>query len=137
MQIYRDMPPEGKLAHIRRSLERADFVILSTPRIYLSVARAPWRYPVAIRYYELLFTEQLGFELAAKFTAYPGLGPIEIQDLSADQSFYDYDHPLVLVFRKTRDLSAVEWQSLFAEQLQAEPHVSRQGQASPVELPVP
>ncbi len=137
MRIYDDTPPEDKLEHIRGSLHQVDFVILSTPRIYLSVARAPWRYPVAIRYYELLFTEQLGFDLAAKFTAYPGLGPVEIRDLSADQSFYDYDHPLVLIFRKTRDLGAEEWRSLFAQQLQAEPRASREGQTPPVELPVP
>ena len=137
MHMYHDMSPDEKLEHIRSSLQQADFVILSTPRIYLSVARAPWRYPVAIRYYELLFTEQLGFELAAKFTAYPGLGPIELNDLAADQSFYDYDHPLVLIFRKSRDLSSEEWRSLFAQQLQAQPRASREGQAPPVELPVP
>jgi len=137
MQIYHDMPPEEKLEHIAGALQQADFVVLSTARIYLSVARAPWRYPVAIRYYELLFTERLGFELAAKFSASPGLGPIEINDLSADQSFYDYDHPLVLIYRKTRDLSAAEWRSLFAQQLQAEPRASRQGEAPPVQLPIP
>ncbi|MFL7807655.1 MAG: ArnT family glycosyltransferase [Anaerolineae bacterium] len=137
MHIYEDMPPEQKLEHIADALQQADFVVLSTPRIYLSVARAPWRYPVAIRYYELLFTGQLGFELAAKFTASPGLGPIEINDLSADQSFYDYDHPLVLIYRKTRDLSTAEWQSLFAQQLQSEPRASREGTAAPIQLPVP
>jgi hypothetical protein len=137
MQIYHDMPPDEKLEHIRSALEQADFIILSTPRIYLSVARAPWRYPVAIRYYELLFTEQLGFDLSAKFTARPGWGPLEIDDLLADQSFYDYDHPLVLIFRKTRELRGDEWRSLFAQQLQAEPRASREGQAPPVELPIP
>jgi hypothetical protein len=137
MHIYEDMPPEQKLEQIAGALQQADFIVLSTPRIYLSVERAPWRYPVATRYYELLFTEQLGFELAGKFTASPGLGPIEINDLPADQSFYDYDHPLVLIYRKTRDLSAAEWQSLFAQQLQADPVASREGVAAPVRLPVP
>jgi hypothetical protein len=137
MHIYEDMSPADKLDHIASALQQADYVVLSTPRIYLSVARAPWRYPVAIRYYELLFTGRLGFELAAKFAASPGLGPIEINDLSADQSFYDYDHPLVLIFHKTRDLSAAEWQALFAQQLQAEPRASREGAAAPIQLPVP
>jgi hypothetical protein len=137
MRIYQDMPPEEKLAHISGALQQADYVILSTPRIYLSVARAPWRYPVAIRYYELLFAEQLGFDLVGKFTAYPGLGPLEINDLSADQSFYDYDHPLVLIYRKTRDLSAAEWRDLFAQQFQAEPRASRQGRTPAVQLPIP
>ena len=137
MRIYLDMPPHDKLQHIADSLRGADYVVLSTPRIYLSVARLPWRYPVEIRYYELLFTERLGYELAAKFTAQPGLGAWTLDDLSADQSFYDYDHPPVLIYRKVRDLSDGEWLALFAEQLQAEPQPTREGDAPPVRLPVP
>jgi hypothetical protein len=118
-------------------LRQADYVILSTPRVYMSVARLPWRYPVEIRYYELLFTEQLGFELAARFTAFPRLGFWEINDLAADQSFFDYEHPLVLIYRKTRDLADEEWQRLFAEQLRARPEATREGDDPPVQLPIP
>jgi hypothetical protein len=137
MHIYHDMPVEEKFQHIRDSLRQADYVVLSTPRLYLSVARLPWRYPVELRYYQLLFEEQLGYELAARFTALPGLGPFEVNDLSADQSFFDYEHPLVLVFRKTRDLPDKEWQALFAEQLEAQPNTSREGDEPPITLPVP
>ena len=137
MHIYHDMPVDQKLAHIGDSLRQADYVILSTPRLYLSVARLPWRYPVELRYYELLFTERLGFKLAAKFTARPGLGPFEVDDLSADQSFFDYEHPLVLIFYKTHDLSMPEWQQLFDEQLRTAPQATRQGDVPPVQLPIP
>ena len=137
MQIYDDMSPPDKLQHIAESLRQADYVVLSTPRIYLSVSRLPWRYPVEIRYYQLLFTGQLGYELAAKFSAFPGIGPFEVNDLAADQSFYDYDHPPVLIWKKTRDLSATEWQALFAEQLKATPQVTRRGTEPPVRLPTP
>jgi hypothetical protein len=137
MHPYHDMSAGDKLLHFSNSLREADYVILSTPRIYLSVTRLPWRYPVTIRYYELLFTEQLGYKLEAKFVARPGLGPIEINDLSADQSFFDYDHPLVLVFGKTRDLTDLEWQTLFAKQLQTVPRTTRQGSDLPVKLALP
>lgn len=137
MHPYHDMPPQDKLQHIIDTLRQADYVILSTPRVYLSVARLPWRYPVEIRYYELLFQEQLGFEFEARFTAWPGLGSFEIQDIEADQSFFDYDHPPVLIFRKNRDLTDLEWQTLFAAQLQATPQVTRQGKQPPVKLPIP
>jgi hypothetical protein len=137
MHIYHDMPPQDKLRHIADSLRQADYVILSTPRIYLSVSRLPWRYPVELRYYELLFTEQLGYKLEAKFTARPGLGPFEIDDISADQSFFDYEHPLVLIFRKVRDLTDLEWQMLFADQLESNPRLTRQGEEPPVKLPIP
>jgi hypothetical protein len=137
MHIYHDMPPQDKLDHIVDSLRQADYVVLSTPRLYLSVARLPWRYPVELRYYQLLFEEQLGYELEAQFSAYPGIGPIQINDLSADQSFFDYEHPLVLIYRKTRDLADAEWQALFAEQLKTEPSRTREGNDGPVKLPIP
>ena len=137
MHIYHDMPPQDKLQHIRDSLQQADYVVLSTPRLYLSVSHLPWRYPVELRYYQLLFEEQLGYQLEARFTAFPGLGPLEFNDLSADQSFFDYEHPLVLVYRKTRDLSDQEWQTLFSEQIQAEPRTTREGDEPPVKLPIP
>ena len=142
MHIYHDMPPQDKVQHIADSLQQADYVVLSTPRLYLSVARLPWRYPVEIRYYELLFTEQLGYDLESRFTAFPGLdipgiGAIEVNDLDADQSFFDYEHPLVLIYRKTRDLSDREWQTLFAEQLQTVLETTREGDDPPVQLPMP
>lgn len=137
MHIYHDMAPTDKLAHISQSLRDADYVILSTPRIYLSISRLPWRYPVELRYYQLLFQEQLGYKLAGRFTAFPGLGSWQINDLSADQSFYDYDHPLVLIFTKVRDLSDQEWQQLFAAALQSQPEPTREGHESPVQLPIP
>ena len=137
MHIYHDLPPETKLAHIADSLRQADYVVLSTPRLYLSVARLPWRYPIEIRYYELLFQERLGYELVFKVTALPGLGPWEIDDLDADQSFFDYDHPPVLIYLKTRDLSDQEWYALFEKQLQVEPQLTREGSDPPVPLPIP
>jgi hypothetical protein len=137
MRIYQDRLPEEKVEHLADSLREADYVVLATPRIHLSVARLPWRYPVEIRYYQLLFTGQLGYELAAKHTAYPGIGSWERADLGADQSFYDYDHPPVLIWRKTRDLTDQEWQTLFADSLQADPERTREGDERPVRLPVP
>jgi len=137
MHIYQDMPPEGKLQHIADSLREADYVVLSTPRIYLSVSRLPWRYPIEIRYYELLFTEQLGYRLVNKFTAPPGIGPLSVDDIDADQSFYDYDHPPVLIFAKARDLSDAEWRELFSAQLKATPRATRWGDTPPVQLPIP
>jgi hypothetical protein len=137
MHPYHDMVSLEKLGHISESLHEADYVVLSTPRTYLSVARLPWRYPITIRYYELLSEEQLGYKLLAKFTAFPGLGPIEVNDLSADQSFFDYDHPVVLIFGKTRDLTEAEWQTLFAEQLQTVPQTTRQGIDPPIKLTLP
>lgn len=137
MDMYHDMPPEEKLQHIAGVLHQVDYVVLTTPRLYGSIRRLPWRYPVEIRYYELLFQGRLGFELAYSATSYPRLWGKEFPDDAADESFSVYDHPKVLIFRKVRDLSEEEFRSLFADALQSTPLVRRDVKEPPAELPVP
>ncbi|MGQ9667365.1 MAG: glycosyltransferase family 39 protein, partial [Anaerolineae bacterium] len=137
MNIYHDMPPAEKLQHIASVLRQVDYVVLATPRLYGSVRRLPWRYPVEIRYYELLFQGRLGFELAYAASSYPRLWGKEFPDDAADESFSVYDHPRVLIFRKVRDLSEEEFRSLFTSALQSTPLVRRDVKEPPAELPVP
>ena len=42
------------------SLERSDYIILSSNRLYNTIPRLPERYPLTSRYYELLMAEQSG-----------------------------------------------------------------------------
>ena len=98
--------------------------MLASNRLYASIPRLPPRYPLTIAYYRALFSERLGFELVADFTSYPQLGPfvfpdqecpfplaeadyryqeapIEVRLPPAEEAFSVYDHPRVLIFRKT------------------------------------
>jgi YYY domain-containing protein len=99
---YDHYSPE-KVNSLVNSLTEADYISLSSNRLYDSVTRLPQRYPVATRYYQLLFAEQLGFAKVAEFTSYPQLFGIELPDQSADESFTVYDHPKVMIFKKTAD----------------------------------
>ncbi len=83
-----------------RKLEQVDYYVLSSNRVATAIPRSPWRYPVQTRFYELLDSGQLGFSLAATFDNYPGLGPVHIADDAADESFINYDHPAVRIYRK-------------------------------------
>ncbi len=49
------------------------------------------------------FEGQLGFELVETFTSYPSLGNWEFNDQFAEEAFSVYDHPKVMIFRKTED----------------------------------
>jgi YYY domain-containing protein len=100
-----DQETEQKRARLVELLDRADVLVISSNRLYASIPRAPWRYPLARRYYELLFAGSLGFRLERVFTSYPALGPLEIPDDDAEEAFTVYDHPKVLVFRKTAEYS--------------------------------
>ena len=100
MDLYRDQPPADAAADIYAALEQMDYVILASNRVSASLRQSPWRYAVQNRYYELLADGRLGFSRAAEFTSFPHLGPIQFDDRGADESFINYDHPRVLIYRK-------------------------------------
>ncbi|MCS6773797.1 MAG: DUF2298 domain-containing protein, partial [Thermoflexales bacterium] len=124
MQNYNDDTLD-KLAQMLDWLDEADYLVLSSNRLYGSIPRLPWRYPMTTRYYRALMNGELGFELAADFHAFPRLGPflfnsqempqplvrspntqgtpmgIFVPYPTAEEAFSVYDHPRVLIFRKT------------------------------------
>ena len=100
LHLY-DEDSDAKRRTLVDQLAAVDYVVLSSNRLYRSIPREPWRYPLTRRYYELLFAGDLGFRLERSFTSYPRLGPLEIPDDEAEEAFTVYDHPHVLIFRKT------------------------------------
>ncbi len=100
LALYDEDTPE-KLEQLLDVLDEADYISMSSGRLYTSIPRLPMRYPVTTRYYELLFAEELGFEKVAEFHSYPRLFGIEFNDNRAEEQFTVYDHPKVLIYRKT------------------------------------
>ena len=102
-------------------LEQADYIALSSQRASWSLPRIPLTFPLATRYYEALFSGELGFELVNQFHADIHIGPLYISDvggelgwgappeigwpppseLAAEEAFSVYDHPPVWIFAKT------------------------------------
>ena len=102
-------------------LDAADVLVISSNRQWASLPRIPERFPLVTAYYRHLvgcppersvvhcFIEaevgevegDLGFELAAVFASPPRLGPLAVNDQWADEAFTVYDHPKVMIFRKT------------------------------------
>lgn len=100
MANYEDDTP-AKLDTTVDNLSHADYVVLSSNRLYDSIPRLPARYPMMTRYYALLRSGQLGFERVAEFAEYPTLFGIALNDQLAEESFSVYDHPRVQIFKKT------------------------------------
>lgn len=88
-----------------QGLDKVDYVIESSNKFYDSLPRTPARFPQMTRYYEALFDGSLGFELVKEFQNQPSLFGITIDDTSAEEAFTVYDHPTVLIWRKTADFS--------------------------------
>jgi hypothetical protein len=124
-------PDDLKKIHtMSTEIAAADYIMLSSNRLYGVIPRLRERYPITSAYYQALFAEELGFELERSFSRYPNLFGISLVDdpLSwpslpdpgidwpepalrighVDESFSIYDHPLVLVFRNTNRLSQSE-----------------------------
>jgi YYY domain-containing protein len=95
-------------------LDAADYIILSSNRVYGSATRLPMRYPALTRYYHYLFDGELGFEQVADITSYPTLFGIPIPDQGAEEAFSVYDHPRVLIFKKTDSYSRATAEQLIA-----------------------
>ena len=104
LKLY-DEEGESKRQGLIAILDAADLIAISSNRLYGSIPRAPWRYPLARRYYELLFSGQLGFKLERVFASYPRIGSFELNDDHAEEAFSVYDHPKVLIFKKTSSYS--------------------------------
>jgi YYY domain-containing protein len=110
-----------KLERLVQTLRDGDLLAISSNRQFGSIPRVPIRYPLTTAYYRALLncptgtevaqcadearpgmiSESLGFEVAAVFRSDPGLGSWTTSDQAAEEAFTVYDHPLVLLFRKT------------------------------------
>ena len=130
LNLYDDDNP-AKVEMIVKGLSDADYVVMSSNRLYGSITRIPQRYPITTEYYRLLFAGQLGFRLAHDQSSYPTLFGMPLKDdrvmgyqglaaqLQPDEAFTVYDHPRVLIYKKTPQfsagkvramLSAIPWQ---------------------------
>jgi len=60
-------------------------------------------YPYTQNYYRRLFSGKEGFQKIVEFTSFPKIPSLNLQinDQGADESFTVYDHPRVMVFKKT------------------------------------
>jgi|SRR3989344_3815606 len=122
-----------KWQDMAQKLAQVDYIILSSNRLYGSITTVPERYPQTIKYYQSLFDGSLGFVPVAQFTSRPNL-PIPginlcvtpsnivygktaktIQDCPlpgisfvddyADETYTVYDHPKVIIFKRSLPLN--------------------------------
>ena len=98
-------PNHGKHGFIADHLERGQYVILASRKLYGAVMRQEnKRYKLATQFYKLLFSGRLGFTHVATFTNPPRLLGIPIDEDLGEESFTIYDHPKICIFKKTRPL---------------------------------
>ncbi len=133
-----DADDPAKLNLLIATIEQTDYIVLASQRLYATISRLPTRYPISSRYYRALFDGRLGFQLVAFARRDISFGRIIVVDNTfseaglaipsaletyskdstiwdwgrADESFTVYDHPIPLVFCKTRSLDSAELKAL-------------------------
>lgn len=126
-----------KVARFVSNMTQGDYIFITSNRQWASITRIPERYPLTTEYYRLLigcpagkdiiwcynvakpgeFKGQLGFDLVKVFESYPtidipGLLHWQVDDQFAEEAFTVYDHPKVLIFKKSADFDASKVQAL-------------------------
>ena len=94
-----------KVEYFAQELSQADYIIINSRRLYGTLMNLPEKYPITSRYYELLFSGQLGYQKIAEFSSYPTLLGITINDDASEETFQVYDHPKVLIFQNQGQFS--------------------------------
>ena len=97
LDLYGD-DTTAKAQQLAQILPTVDAITMASDRLDTSIPRLPCRYPLTIHYYQLLFSGQLGFHLAAQFENHPNLLGITLNDSNADESYFVFDHPRSRIF---------------------------------------
>lgn len=86
-------------------LGKGDYYVLSSNRGYGSISTVPEHYPRMSAFYKDLFAGKTRYKKIKELTSFPSfqyLGiPIVISDQWAEEAFSVYDHPVVIIFKKT------------------------------------
>ena len=126
---------QNKLDRMIDNLNYADYILMSSNRVWGTTVRVPERYPLATLFYQELmgcqagseivrcyndaelgsYLGRLGFDLVQVGTSYPNLGNTSFNDQYAEEAFSVYDHPKTLVFRKNANFDLDAVRALFAQ----------------------
>ncbi|MFZ2152426.1 MAG: glycosyltransferase family 39 protein [Microgenomates group bacterium] len=109
LPLYDSDSDPHKWNFINQMLVRGDYIIIASNRLSTPLPKLvncdqlpeDKCYPLTARYYRDLFAGNLGYTKVAEFTSYPTLFGFSVNDQSADESFTVYDHPQIMIFKKT------------------------------------
>jgi len=91
-------------------LETSDYIIVPSRRIFANVLRLPDKYPLAAKYYSLLFSGKLGFSEIKTFSV---ISSKISKDEEAEETFTVFDHPTIRIYQKKVILKKNDYENLF------------------------
>ena len=99
------------------SLEKSNFIIIPSRRIFANHLRLPRNFPLTTKYYQLLFSGKLGFTEIKIFRPFPQFQvssfKFQIDDEQSEETFTVFDHPTIRIYKKRTYLTANDYENLF------------------------
>lgn len=101
------------------ALERSDYFLIQSRRVFANHQKNPHLFPKTANFYDNLFGGKAGFTQIKQFSSYPrleiGNWNLEFPDEIGEETWSVFDHPVIRVFKKTRQLSVEEYNKLLKE----------------------
>lgn len=101
-----ELEDDAVLFSVSEELAQSEYYIIGTRRQSGVVLSHPGRFPKSYAFYRALFSGQLGYEEAARFTSYPSLSfgriSISFPDDTVEETFQVFDHPAIIIYRNTK-----------------------------------
>lgn len=95
------------------ALYSSDYFLIQSRRVFYNHQRLPSLYPKTARFYDLVFDGKMGFTQIQEFHSYPrlkiGNWILEIPDETAEETWSVFDHPVIRVFMKTKQLAKEDY----------------------------
>lgn len=89
---------------LKENLEKADYFIVQSRRLFKNHQRLPQLFPKTSNFYDQLFSGNLGFKEIKELHSYPEISlfgwNLEIPDENAEETWSVFDHPVVRIFQK-------------------------------------
>ncbi len=95
------------------AMHSSDYFLVQSRRVFYNHQRLPRLFPKTARFYDALFDGKMGFEQIKQFSSYPkfsflGLS-LEFPDENAEETWSVFDHPVIRVFKKTKQLAKEDY----------------------------
>lgn len=108
--MYNQPDNKAKWEILNSKLNDADYIVIASNRLYVPIehlndcSKYKICFPLASKFYQDLFNNKLKFKKVAEFKSYPTIPilNVPIDDQSADESFTVYDHPKIMIFKRTK-----------------------------------
>lgn len=98
---------------IANALYASDYFLVQSRRLFMNHQRLPQMFPNTARFYDSLFSGDLGFTQIKEFHQYPKLDlgglRLEVADETAEETWSVFDHPVIRVFEKTKQFSKEDY----------------------------